>query len=156
MRVIRATGIVIGTALGAGFSPVAPGTCGTLVAIPLWWALTGLPLWLYLVALAGIFAAGTWAARVTGEAYGEIDHQRIVIDEVAGYLVTMALARPTIHALAAGFVLFRTFDIAKPWPVGWADRNVKNSLGVMLDDLLAGAYALAIMSCLRVLAPSYF
>ena len=156
MSFARTTGIALGTALGAGFSPVAPGTCGTIVAVPLYYALSGFPLWLYLITLAGLTAAGTWAAKITGDAYGEVDHQRIVIDEVAGYLVTMTLNRPTPATMAAGFVLFRLFDIVKPWPVGWADRKVVNAFGVMLDDLLAGACALAILQVLKVALPAYF
>ena len=156
MNLARTTAIALATALGVGFSPIAPGTCGTIVAIPLYVALSNLPLWLYLVTLAGVIAAGTWAARITGDAYGEVDHQRIVIDEVAGYLVTMALVRPTAYSLGAGFVAFRLFDILKPWPVGWADRTVKNAFGVMLDDLFAGVYGLTCMVVLGLVFPQWF
>lgn len=156
MKAVRAIAIVFATALGAGFSPVAPGTCGTAAAVPLFYTLAHLPPCLYLVVLAALTAAGTWAAKITGDAWGEVDDQRIVIDEVAGYLVTMAVSRPTVHALIAGFVLFRLFDILKPWPAGWADKKVKNAFGVMLDDLFAGCYGLASMVVLGIIWPHLF
>lgn len=156
MNPVRVIAIAIATALGAGFSPVAPGTCGTAAAVPLFWALSHLPVWLYLVTVGGLVAAGTFAAAIAGDAWREVDDQRIVIDEVAGYLVTMAVSRPTVHALVAGFVLFRLFDILKPWPAGWADKKVKNAFGVMLDDLFAGAYALAFMVVLGIISPNLF
>lgn len=153
---MRAIAIAIATALGVGYAPAAPGTCGTILAVPLFVWLSPMPPWLYLVTVAGVVAMGTWAAGVAGQAFGEVDHKRIVIDEVAGYLVTMALTRPTVNAVIAGFVLFRTFDILKPWPVGWVDRKVKNAAGVMLDDILAGLYGLAVLSALKVFLPSFF
>ena len=88
------------------------------------------------VALAGIWICGWSAARL-----GVHDHPGIVWDEIAGYLVTMTLAPAGLGWLVAGFVLFRVFDILKPWPIGWLDRRVGGGLGIMLDDLVAGIFA---------------
>jgi phosphatidylglycerophosphatase A len=155
MSAIRKFAVLIATGLGSGFSPYAPGTCGTLVAIPLFLALSQMPWWLYAVTAAGICALGTWSARIAGDGWGETDDQRIVIDEVAGYLITMAFTKPSISTVIAGFVLFRLFDITKPFPVGYVDRNVKTAFGVMLDDILAGFYGFAAMQLLAHFASGY-
>jgi phosphatidylglycerophosphatase A len=132
--------ILIATAGGAGYSPIGPGTCGTLVTVPIaWWCRSmGMLPYLGLVTLVALI--GIWAAGEADRAWGKHDSQRIVIDEVAGYLLTMALVdRGSGWALAAGFLVFRLLDIAKPGPIRWLDRHVKGGLGVMLDDLVAGA-----------------
>jgi phosphatidylglycerophosphatase A len=149
MNAIRSIAVAFATGLGAGLSPVAPGTCGTLLAVPLFRLLSSMPPWMYGVTLCGITALGTWSAGIAGRVWNKTDDQRIVIDEVAGYLLTMALTTPTWPHLAAGFALFRFFDILKPWPVGWADKTVKNAFGVMLDDLLAGVYGFIVLRLLN-------
>jgi phosphatidylglycerophosphatase A len=123
-----------------GFSPVAPGTVGTLGAIPLFWLLRDLPLWLYLVTLAGFAALAVRAAEVAGRHWKVTDASPIVIDEVAGYLVTMAFFPWSWGGALAGFVLFRFFDVLKPWPASALDR-VKSGWGVVADDLAAGVWA---------------
>jgi phosphatidylglycerophosphatase A len=128
-----------------GLSPVAPGTVGTLGAIPLWWALSLLPRPAHAVAVAALTLLGVAAARRAGEYWGVTDASAIVIDEVVGFLVTVALVPFSWRAAAFGFVLFRLFDIAKPWPVSVLDR-VKSAWGVMLDDVAAGLYAMAILT----------
>ncbi len=130
-----------------GFSPVAPGTVGTLGAVPLWWALSAapraaLPATIVLLALLGVAAA-----ERAGRYWGVTDASAIVIDEVVGYLVTVSLVPFSWTAAAAGFVLFRVFDVAKPWPVSVFDR-VKSAWGVMLDDVAAGLYGMAILAAL--------
>jgi len=133
---------VLATAGGAGYSPVAPGTCGTAVAVPLAWLASPLPLWGFVLVTAAITAAGIAAAGVADRAWGTHDSGRIVIDEVAGYFVTMAFAAPGQPvSLACGFVLFRLFDIVKPPPVRWIDRNLPGGAGVVLDDVAAGVGA---------------
>jgi phosphatidylglycerophosphatase A len=132
---------------GAGYFPVAPGTAGTAAAIPLWWALADsrVPWWAYLLATAAVTLTGMAAAQVAGKYYGVADSGHIVIDEVAGYLVTMAfLPRAVVPALV-GFVFFRVFDVLKPPPARFFDRDPrwKNGAGVVLDDLWAGVYASA-------------
>ena len=123
-----------------GFSPWAPGTVGTLGAIPLWWALRHLPLWLYAVTLAGFVALCVFAAGVAGRYWKVPDASPIVIDEVAGYLVTLALVPWSWQAAILGFALFRVFDVMKPWPASAFDRW-KHPVGVVLDDLAAGVWA---------------
>lgn len=134
---------------GTGLAPIAPGTFGTLLAIPLWFVLKDLPQAVYLGALAILFVAGAWVAGRTARALGTHDHGAIVIDEVLGFLVTMIAAPQGWEWVLAGFLAFRLFDIWKPWPVSWADRRVHGGLGIMLDDLLAGVWALA---CLQLAA----
>lgn len=132
--------LLIATALGAGLLPGAPGTFGTLVAVPLAWGLDRLgELW-FLVATVLISAIGSWAADVYCNTTRRHDNQQIVIDEVAGYLVTLAPVARTPANLAIGFVLFRLFDIWKPPPVRWIDRHVHGGFGVVADDLGAGVY----------------
>jgi phosphatidylglycerophosphatase A len=127
-----------------GFSPVAPGTVGTLGAVPLAWALARLGWPAYLVATALLLALGIAAAGRAGRYWGVVDASPIVVDEVVGYLLTMAFVPFSWPSALAGFVLFRIFDIVKPWPVSALDR-IKSGLGVMLDDVGAGVYAWAAM-----------
>ena len=135
--------------LGTGASPYAPGTVGTLLGIPLVYLLAQYPLWVYLVATVGLTVIGIWVCEKTSKDIGEHDHGGIVIDEVAGYLVTMIAIPVNIWTLSVAFVVFRFFDIIKPWPIGWLDRKVKGGLGIMLDDLLAGVYGLLVMLVLQ-------
>lgn len=132
----------LATAGGAGYSPVAPGTCGTAVAVPLAWLASSLPLGAFIAITAAITLAGVWAASVSDAHWGTHDSGRIVIDEVAGFFVTMCFAAPgSIGSLLLGFVLFRAFDIVKPPPVRWIDRAAPGGVGVVFDDVAAGLYA---------------
>ena len=133
-----------------GFAPVAPGTFGTLGAIPLYLALSRLSAGAYVAATAAIAVVGYFAAERAGKYWGVADASPIVIDEVAGYLVTLALVPFSWQAVAAGFVLFRIFDVVKPWPASALDR-VKNGAGVMLDDVAAGVWGWAAIQALRLL-----
>jgi phosphatidylglycerophosphatase A len=133
-----------------GYAPVAPGTFGTLGAIPLYLAVSRLGPAGYLAFTAAFSALAVVAAERAGRYWRVADASPIVIDEVAGYLVTMALVPFSWPAVAAGFVLFRIFDILKPWPASALDR-VKNGLGVVMDDLAAGAWAWAALLALRAL-----
>jgi phosphatidylglycerophosphatase A len=132
---------LIATSLGSGLLPLAPGTMGTLTAIPLAWALAKLaPIWFW-VATIVVSAIGTAAASAFQRANGTDDDQRIVIDEVAGYLVTLLVVPKTLATLLLAFFLFRLFDIWKPFPVRLIDQKVGGGFGVMADDLAAGVYA---------------
>ena len=135
----------IASGFGSGFSPFAPGTAGTIAAMLPWWWLRVLPLPWYLAAVVAAFAIGTWASSWVVRRSGVNDPQVVVWDEFVGVWIAL-IAAPSgwIWALA-GFALFRLFDIWKPWPVRWADRKVHGGLGVMLDDAIAGGYALAAM-----------
>ncbi len=126
---------------GSGLAPVAPGTFGTLAAVPLYLLLARLPLSAYLVLLALIVVGGVWICGRTSRDLDVHDHRGIVWDEWAGFLVTMTAVPQGWPWVTAGFVLFRLFDVLKPWPIGWLDARVKGGWGIMLDDLLAGAAA---------------
>jgi phosphatidylglycerophosphatase A len=135
---------------GSGLVPYAPGTAGTLVAVPLYLLLQPLPPAGYLPLLALLFLAGIPLCAHTATRLGVHDHPAIVWDEVVGYLVTMAFAPAGWHWVLAGFVLFRFFDVAKPWPIHWFDKHVHGGLGIMLDDLLAGIFAAVVLQVLVV------
>ncbi len=127
--------------LGAGRVPVAPGTAGTLAALPLYLLLARLPDWGYLLAAAAVALAAVPVCGAAARRLGVHDHPSIVLDEVAGFLVAMAPAPAGWPWVVAGFVLFRIFDIVKPPPVRAADRRVGGGLGIVLDDVLAGLWA---------------
>jgi len=136
--------IFIATGAGSGFSPVAPGTCGTAVAVPLYFALSqlALPTWAQLAVILVVSAVGAACAERVGRRFFHAsDAGQIVIDEVAGYLLTVALIPFTWKAALLGFGLFRLFDITKPWPASYFDSKVHNGFGVTMDDLCAGVYA---------------
>ncbi len=137
--------VLLATGFGAGFLRPMPGTWGSLVALILWWwLLADLP-WLAQLAVAGAtFAAGCWLTGRLWQRYGISDDPAIVIDEFVGVWITLLAVPATPLAMALGFVLFRAFDIVKPWPVSWADRR-PGVLGVMLDDLVAGGLAAAVL-----------
>ena len=149
-RLVNSLAKALATALGAGYSPVAPGTCGTIVAIPLAWALAPLLPWQFILVTAAVTAVAIWAAHRADLAWGSHDSQRIVIDEVAGYLVTMTfVSRTSGVALGIGFIVFRAFDILKPPPVRWLDENLPGGWGVVLDDVAAGVMGAAVMVALQ-------
>lgn len=127
--------------LGFGLAPRAPGTFGTLAAIPLYWLLSPLSPGAYLGVVALLFGLGVWACGRTARDLGDHDPGVIVWDEVVGYLAAMAFAPVGWSSVLAGFLLFRLFDIWKPWPICWLDRRVRGGLGIMLDDLAAGIFA---------------
>lgn len=133
--------ILSATWFGTGFSPFASGTVGTLGAIPFYLALSRLSLPLYLLTTVAFTLFSCWSAGLAEEVFHEKDSGKIVIDEVAGYLVTMIAAPVTWQSALAGFLLFRLFDIVKPQPARWFDRSLKNGFGVVLDDIVAGIYA---------------
>ena len=135
----------IATGAGSGYLPKAPGTWGTLVGLLLWWPLAGLSLAAYLAAVAVLFIVGVAGAGAAEKILDRGDPGVVVIDEIVGVLI--ALAAVPLHPVAAlaGFALFRLFDIAKPFPVGWVDRHLHGGLGIMLDDVAAGLYALLVL-----------
>jgi phosphatidylglycerophosphatase A len=145
-RSVNAVAKGIATALGAGYSPVAPGTCGTIVAIPLALLLASLPAWQFAAVTTALTAVAIWAAARADRAWGTHDSGRIVIDEVVGYLFTVTLVdRSSAVPLAVGFVVFRALDILKPPPIRWLDENLPGGFGVVLDDVAAGLIGMAIL-----------
>ena len=138
---------------GAGLIPIAPGTAGTLVGVVFYICLQSLSLSWYLPVVAILFTLGIWFCGVTARTLAVHDHPAIVWDEIVGFLITM-IAVPTGWGwVLAGFILFRLFDITKPWPIGMIDRRVRGGIGIMLDDLLAGIYGLASLHLARSLPP---
>lgn len=136
---------------GSGLSPVAPGTAGSLVAIPLYLALVHfLPQWLLLVGVALAFLVGIRFCEVTGRALGVADHGGIVWDEIVAMWLILAFTQATLPWFVAAFLLFRLFDIWKPFPIRYFDQHVKGGFGVMLDDLLAAGYALLVLKGMEV------
>jgi phosphatidylglycerophosphatase A len=134
---------------GSGTSPVAPGTVGTMMAVLIYIPMQGLSWPIYLILVLSSFFAGIWLCGRTASDIGVHDHGGIVWDEFVGYWITMFMAPTGFLWIVLGFVLFRLFDIVKPWPIRWLDSNVSGGFGVMIDDVLAGLMAYA---CLQVLA----
>ena len=131
--------------LGSGLAPKAPGTFGTLAAIPLYLLLMTLSPWLYFVVVVIASVAGVWICDKTADDLGVHDHPAIVWDEFCGFWVTMLLAPAGWLWIVLGFLLFRLFDIWKPWPIGWLDKRVSGGFGIMVDDLIAGVFAMVIL-----------
>jgi phosphatidylglycerophosphatase A len=135
---------IIATWFGVGYLPLAPGSWGSLAALPFAWVIA----WPFgpralLVAAAVLFFIGWWAADRVARETGIPDAGSTVVDEVVGQWLTLAVAPREAAAYVAGFLLFRLFDITKPWPARWVDRNIKSGFGVMADDVVAAFYATA-------------
>jgi phosphatidylglycerophosphatase A len=135
----------IATGFGSGLAPLAPGTVGSAAALLPWLLLRELPLWGYLAVVLAVFALGVWVSKIVVGRLRLEDPGCIVIDEFVGQWLALALAPAGWAWMLAGFLLFRLFDVWKPWPVSWADRAVDGGLGVMLDDALAGLMAGALL-----------
>jgi phosphatidylglycerophosphatase A len=134
---------------GAGCSPKAPGTMGTLLAVGFYLPMSRLSLPVYALVLLGVVLLGIWLCGRAARDLGVHDHPGIVWDEIAGFLLTMFAAPTGWWWIVLGFALFRLFDIWKPWPIRWLDRRVAGGWGIMLDDLVAGLFAAL---CLQALA----
>ena len=124
--------------LGSGCAPKAPGTFGTAMAVLFYIPLQYLPLWLYLGFIVVTFILGVWLCDQASKTLGVHDHGGIVWDEFVGYWITMIAAPAGWVWMLIGFLLFRLFDIWKPWPIGYFDKHVKGGLGIMMDDVVAG------------------
>ncbi|MET0014740.1 MAG: phosphatidylglycerophosphatase A [Sedimenticola sp.] len=131
--------------MGSGAAPKAPGTVGTLAVIPIYLGVRHLDSVSYLLLVALLFVIGIWLCGRTSSDLGVHDHGGIVWDEWVGFLLALWLIPPGWVWLLAGFLLFRLFDILKPWPIGWLDRRVSGGFGIMLDDLIAGLFALGVL-----------
>lgn len=133
---------------GLGMAPKAPGTVGTLGALPFIFLTHGWPIWLQIAVALAMCLVGLWACGKTANDLGVHDHPAIVWDEVAGFYITMLLAPLSWQALVVGFILFRFFDIAKPGPIRTLDKKLHGGIGIMADDILAGIFSLI---CLQAL-----
>ncbi len=145
MTVLRRVARFFAFGFGAGKAPVAPGTFGTLVGIPIYLLLLPLSALTYAAVVLLMFGLGVWLCHVTEKDLGVHDHPGIVWDEIVGYLITMFMAPAGWVWIVAGFFLFRVFDIWKPFPIRQIERRIQGGLGNMLDDVLAGFYSLAIL-----------
>jgi phosphatidylglycerophosphatase A len=137
--------MIIATGFYSGYLPKAPGTWGSLVGLALFFLLHTLSLEVYLAVVTGIFIIGTFAAGEAEKIMDRKDPGLIVIDEIVGMLITMIAIPATPLAMALGFILFRIFDIWKPFPVNFFDQRFHGGLGIMLDDVVAGIYSLIIL-----------
>jgi phosphatidylglycerophosphatase A len=136
--------VFVASAAYLGYAPVASGTFGTLAGVALFPLLHALRLAstaLYLVTFAGLVAAAIWVAGEAEGLFAEHDSGKITIDEVAGYATATLFVTPSLATLVASFLLFRLFDVVKPWPARWIDRELPGGAGVVLDDVFAGLYA---------------
>ncbi len=155
----RAFALALATGLGSGLLPKAPGTFGSTLAIPIFVLFSPMSFGLQIVTWLGLLGVGIWSAELAGQAFGVEDDGRIVIDEVVGQWLTYLPLVPlglvvgpgnwstplSLILLVTGFVAFRCFDIGKPGPVGWAERHYHGGLGVMMDDVIAGAFAAVVL-----------
>jgi phosphatidylglycerophosphatase A len=147
-QVLRNPVCLLAFGFGAGLAPVAPGTFGTLAAVPFYLLASSLPLPAYIGLTLLLFIAGIWLCGRSEKILGIQDHSGIVWDEFVGLFITMTAIPVSLNTVVAGFCLFRLFDVLKPWPICWFDRHVHGGLGIMLDDALAGVFA---WGCLFVL-----
>jgi phosphatidylglycerophosphatase A len=139
------------TGFGLGYSPVAPGTVGTLAALPLIWICQGIPVALHAFLLVCFILGAVFVADQAEQLLGQKDPGAIVIDEIAGYGVTMCLVPVTAVTLVTGFVAFRCFDVFKIPPVRYFERQFSGGAGVVLDDIMAGVLAALTVKCLYIL-----
>ena len=130
---------------GTGCAPMMPGTIGTLIGILFYLPMQTLSWPFYVGITVVLFSLGVWLCDVTARHLGVHDHGGIVWDEIVGFLITMTAVPPDWRFVLLGFVLFRLFDIWKPWPISWLDRKLSGGLGIMSDDVLAGIYALLVL-----------
>ena len=145
--------LLLATGFGVGYSPIAPGTLGTLVAIPIYYFLSEIPSALYEITLIGFFFLSVWISENAETSFGKKDDQRIVIDEIIGFLITMLWVRKTTRFIIIGFILFRFFDILKPFPIRRLEKGLKGGYGVVLDDVAAGVYANIILHLIGRIYP---
>lgn len=136
---------------GSGAMPWAPGTFGTLIAIPIYLLLCGINIWFYLAILCVGIVVGIWLCERTEKAIKVPDHSGIVWDEILGYLLTMLGLPHGIWWILSGFLLFRLFDIWKPWPISYVNQHVHGGLGIVLDDLFAAIPALIVLQAANFL-----
>jgi phosphatidylglycerophosphatase A len=136
---------------GVGFLPFMPGTWGTLAALPLWYHLSHAGPWGYGLGLAGVIILGLWAAGPAQVMLGRTDHPAIVVDEVAGFLITMAGVPPTWEHAVLGFFIFRALDILKPFPIRWFQEGGTGGLEVMADDVAAGVIGRVVMEVVSII-----
>ncbi|MCH9643599.1 MAG: phosphatidylglycerophosphatase A [Gammaproteobacteria bacterium] len=145
--------LFIGCGFGVGTLPGMPGTYGTLLAIPFYLIFQPLPLWMYITIVAAMNVIGIWLCGIVNREFGSDDHPAAIWDEIAAFMIVLIAVPPDWILIAIGFALFRFFDIVKPGPIGWIDRNVHGGFGVMLDDIVAAAISWGILQLLMLVIP---
>ena len=143
--------LLLAFGFGSGCSSVAPGTIGTMAAIPFWYLASDFSISSYIVLVYVAFAMGCFVCSYAEKKVNEPDHKGIVWDEFVGFWITMSTAPVSWTGLAVGFFLFRILDIVKPWPISWIDRNIHGGIGIMLDDVVAGIFAASVIWVLRAI-----
>jgi len=141
---LKSPTLLLAFGLGSGLSPKAPGTVGTLAAIPLWLLLIQLSTPFYWLAIVVAVIAGISICGAAAKKLGVHDHSGIVWDEFVGFWIAISFLPPQLSSILCAFVLFRFFDILKPWPIGWLDKKIHGGLGIMIDDIVAGIFAAAV------------
>jgi len=144
---------MMATGFGVGYSPIAPGTLGTLIAIPVYYFLSEIPSPIYEITLIAFFFLSVWISGNAETFFRKKDDQRIVIDEIIGFLITMLWVPKATLFIIVGFILFRFFDILKPFPIRQVDKRLKGGFGVVLDDVIAGFYANIILRLIHLILP---
>ncbi len=130
---------------GSGLSPKMPGTLGTLVGVAIFWLMPVMEWQYYLGLIVVSFLLGVFLCGYTAKTLQVHDHSGIVWDEIVGYFITMFMVPKSWLWILLGFILFRFFDILKPWPISLADKHVTGGLGIMLDDVIAGIFSVIII-----------
>jgi phosphatidylglycerophosphatase A len=144
--------LLFATGFGVGYSPIAPGTLGTLITIPLYYFLSAIRSPLYEITLIAFIFLSIWISENAETFFGKKDDPRIVIDEMIGFLIAMLWVPKTTCFIIIGFFLFRFFDILKPFPIRRLERRLKGGFGVVLDDVMAGVYANIVLQLIDLVA----
>ncbi|MFT4580997.1 MAG: phosphatidylglycerophosphatase A [Gammaproteobacteria bacterium] len=137
---------------GSGLFPKGPGTAGSVVGLLVYWPMMTLDNWTYIAITIALFGVGVPLCQRTAAILGEHDHPAIVWDEIVGMLLTLSVVSPSITGCALAFVLFRIFDIFKPWPISFLDRRIAGGLGIMLDDVFAAIFSIIILVFIEYLS----
>ena len=143
--------IFLSTGAFSGYAPVMPGTVGSVAGVALYLLFPSFSVPIYLLLTVLFISLSVWISGKAAQLFKEKDPPKVVIDEIAGYLVTMATFSPDWKYIAAGFILFRIMDILKPYPANWINDNIQGGLGIVFDDVIAGIYANLILQTVRLL-----
>lgn len=146
--IMRQPALFCALGFGAGLAPKAPGTIGTLLAVPLVILLAQTFYWLLPLVALIFFVVGIKICGNASKYFGSHDHSSIVWDEIVGFMIALSFIPVNHQTLLLGFVLFRIFDIVKPWPISWIDKRVQGGLGIMLDDVAAGLFTNGVLNLL--------
>lgn len=142
----------LGLGFGTGLAPKAPGTFGTIAALPIYYVMQDWSMAIYLIVTIIAFIVGIWICQVSADWLQKDDPSAVVWDEIVGYLITMIAAPAGWQWMLIGFVLFRFFDIIKPWPISWADQKLHGGFGIMVDDVIAGIFAAVLLQLIFLIS----